>query len=685
MDERQRVIQTLLDMGCIPAGMELFPAVDEAQLQFIKRVIDDCDYYVLIIGGRYGSTGIDGVSYTEKEYEYAVERGIKVLAFIHEDPNNIPLGKSDTEPDMRTRLSAFRKRVAQDRLVKFWRYAHELPGLVALSLANAIRQHPAVGWIRGDQVSSVSAADSRLLAIDSPREVVIKGASLVHTAVLSAYGPNGDRIGVLTPYGPIGHKRGSEIARNVRSNNALENIGVDYMRRAGDQVLNDAGDFTKTALLIGYTAAFRGQEALRGGIHSREFAYGMRRATEQAVEYLRSCSKPASGNAIHELAATAALGDVHAGSLVASAMRHAGKDGMITVEASDDGKTELVKEEGIQFDHGYLSEHFVTDPKTRQCVLDDCYLFLCDARLTDFRELLGLLERVARARKPLLITAERVEGEALGTLVVNKLRGTLTCAAVRAPVSGDQSKAFLSDIAIATGGRAFLTGLDDIASARLEDLGRAERVIISADKTVIIGGRGQPDLVERRAASIRAELQATSDRAQQRILQQRLLGLVGALAVIRVSAPTPPDVHYEMYKFESALHSTRGAVEEGWVPGGGVCLYRAKTHLATLTPSSAGEQAGINVVSRALEEPLRAIVATSGCEPAASLREIDLAGDEAIGFNCLTHKVENLAKAGILDATKGVRVAVEVGLSCARSILTTGMWDLTGSVEPTSK
>jgi chaperonin GroEL len=686
IDERRRVIQTLLEMDCIPAGMELFPAADEAQLQFIKRVIDDCDYYVLIIGGRYGSTNADGVSYTEREYEYAIERGIRVLAFIHEDPDNISVGKSDIDPELRTRLAAFRRRVAQDRLVKFWKNATELPGLVALSLTAAIKQYPAVGWVRANKVASVSAADSRLLAVESPRELVIRGASLVHRAVLSAYGPNGDRIGVMTPYGPIGHKRGSAIAQNVRSSNPLENIGVDYMRRVSEQVFHEAGDFTKTALLISYTATLRGQEALQGGIPSREFVLGMQRGTAHAVEYLRSRARPVCGDDIRDIAATATTcGDQEIGCLIANAMKYAGKDGIITVETCESGKTQLSKEEGIQFDHGYLSEHFVTDPNTRRCTLDDCYLLLCDARLTDFRELLGLLERVARARKPLLVVADTVEGEALATLVVNKLRGTLPCVAVRAPASGDQRKAFLADIAVATGGKPFLTELDDIARADLKDLGRAERVIVTADKTMIIGGMGPPDLVERRAAGIRAELHTTSDRTQQGVLQQRLVGLVGALAIIRVSAPTPADVHHEMYKFESALHATRAAVEEGWVPGGGACLYHAREHLAALKTASTGEQAGVSVVSRALEEPLRTIVETSRCELAGCLREIDLAGDDGVGFNCLTGKVENLGKAGILDATKGLRVAVEVGLSCARSILTTGMWDLTRPEEPTSK
>jgi len=491
-------------------------------------------------------------------------------------------------------------------------------------------------------------------------------------AVKVTLGPRGRNVVLEKKFGgPTITKDGVTVAKEIELRDPLENMGAQMVREVASKTSDVAGDGTTTATILAQAIFREGVKAVTAGANPMAIKRGIDKAVELAVEEIKKLSKPVSGDMIAQVGRISANSDSTIGDVIAEAMKKVGKDGVITVEESKTMVTELATVEGMRFDRGYLSPYFVTDPERMECVLEDPYILIHEKKIGSMNDVLPILEQIARAGKPLLIVSEDVEGEALATLVVNKLRGTLNVCAVKAPGYGDRRKTMLEDISILTGGKAIMeeTGIR-LDSVKLEDLGRAKRITVDKDNTTIIDGAGSSKNIEGRIRQLRTQIEETTSDYDREKLQERLAKLAGGVAIIKVGAATETEMKEKKARVEDALHATRAAVEEGIVPGGGVALLRAAIALKALALDG-DEQFGVTIVRRACEEPVRQIVRNCGAEGAVVVEKIRANGNPHFGFNASTEEYEDLVKAGVIDPTKVTRTALQNAASIASLMLTT--------------
>jgi len=515
-------------------------------------------------------------------------------------------------------------------------------------------------------------AAKQIVYSESSRQAILRGVNQLADAVKVTLGPKGRNVVLEKKFGgPTITKDGVTVAKEIELKDPLENMGAQMVREVASKTSDVAGDGTTTATILAQSIFREGVKAVAAGANPMALKRGIEKAVEVVVEEIKKLSKPVSGDMIAQVAAISANGDMNIGRIIADAMKKVGKDGVITVEEAKTMHTELDTVEGMQFDRGYLSPYFITDPDRMECVLEDPYILIHEKKISNMKDLLPLLEQIARSGKPLLVIAEEVEGEALATLVVNKLRGTLNACAVKAPGFGDRRKAMLEDIAILTGGKAIMeeTGIK-LEGVRLDDLGRAKRITVDKDNTTIVDGAGSQKAIEGRIKQLRAQIEETTSDYDREKLQERLAKLAGGVAVIRVGAATETEMKEKKARVEDALHATRAAVEEGIVPGGGVALLRAATALESLKVTG-DEQIGVDIVKRACEEPLRQIVGNAGYEGAIAVERIRGNDNLNFGFNAETCVYEDLVSAGVIDPTKVARTALQNAASIAALMLTT--------------
>ncbi len=515
-------------------------------------------------------------------------------------------------------------------------------------------------------------AAKQIVYSESSRQAILRGVNQLADAVKVTLGPKGRNVVLEKKFGgPTITKDGVTVAKEIELKDPLENMGAQMVREVASKTSDIAGDGTTTATILAQAIYREGVKSVAAGANPMALKRGIEKAVEVVVEGVKKLSKPVSGDAIAQVGTISANGDSTIGNIIAEAMKKVGKDGVITVEESKTMNTELQTVDGMQFDRGYLSPYFVTDPDRMECVLEDPYILIHEKKISNMKDLLPLLEQIARSGKPLLVIAEEVEGEALATLVVNKLRGTLNACAVKAPGFGDRRKAMLEDIAILTGGKAIMeeTGIK-LEGVRLEDLGRAKRVTVDKDNTTIVDGAGSQKNIEGRIKQIRNQIEETTSDYDREKLQERLAKLAGGVAVIKVGAATETEMKEKKARVEDALHATRAAVEEGIVPGGGVALLRAAEALKNLK-AEGDEQIGIDIVRRACEEPLRQIAGNAGYEGAIVLEKVRANSDTNYGFNAQTGQFEDLVKAGVIDPTKVTRSALQHAASISALMLTT--------------
>jgi len=504
------------------------------------------------------------------------------------------------------------------------------------------------------------------------REAILKGVNTLADAVKVTLGPKGRNVIIEKSFGaPTITKDGVTVAKEIELENKFENMGAQMVKEVASRTSDVAGDGTTTATLLAQALYREGSKLVAAGNNPMEIKRGIEKAVNVVVEQLKKLSKPTKDHKeIAQVGIISANGDSTIGNIIAEAMGKVGKEGVITVEEAKGLETTLEVVEGMQFDRGYLSPYFVSDPERMEAVLEDPYILIHEKKISSMKDLLPLLEQVARAGKPLLIVAEEIEGEALATLVVNKLRGTLNACAVRAPGFGDRRKAMLEDIATLTGGRVIAEDLGiKLETVTLKDLGRAKRVTIDKDNTTIVDGAGKKTDIEARVKQIRAQIEETTSDYDREKLQERLAKLVGGVAVINVGAATETEMKEKKARVEDAMHATRAAVEEGIVPGGGVAYLRCLPALEKLEVSG-GEKFGVDIVRRALEEPLRWIVANGGWEGSIVVNKVR-EGSGAFGFNAESGQYEDLLKAGVIDPTKVTRFALQNASSVASLMLTT--------------
>jgi chaperonin GroEL len=513
---------------------------------------------------------------------------------------------------------------------------------------------------------------------EDSRAAILRGINQLADAVKITLGPKGRNVVIDKKFGsPTITKDGVTVAKEIELKDALENMGAQMVREVASKTSDVAGDGTTTATVLAQAIFREGVKTVAAGANPMALKRGIDKAVERATEEIRRLSKPVKGDAIAQVGTVSANGDTTIGNIIAEAMNKVGKDGVITVEESKTMDTSLEVVEGMQFDRGYLSPYFVTDPERMEAVLENPLILINEKKISSMKDLLPLLEQVAKMGKPMLIIAEDVEGEALATLVVNKLRGTLNIAAVKAPGFGDRRKAMLEDIAILTGGKVISEDLGiKLENVKLEDLGRAKKVTIDKDNTTIVEGSGKQSDIEGRVKTMRAQIEDTSSDYDREKLQERLAKLVGGVAVIKVGAATETEMKEKKARVEDAMHATRAAVEEGIVPGGGVALVRAARALEKYIINKEGEgdpdeQIGVNIVRRALEEPLRQIVQNAGKEGAVVVERVRNEKNENIGFNAATETFEDLVKAGVIDPAKVTRTALQNAASIAGLMLTT--------------
>jgi chaperonin GroEL len=515
-------------------------------------------------------------------------------------------------------------------------------------------------------------AAKQIVYSENSRQAILRGVNQLADAVKVTLGPKGRNVVLEKKFGgPTITKDGVTVAKEVELKDPLENMGAQMVREVASKTSDIAGDGTTTATVLAQCIYREGVKAVAAGANPMALKRGIERAVEAVVEEVKSLAKPVSGDAIAQVGTISANGDSEIGNTIAEAMKKVGKDGVITVEESKTMHTELQTVEGMQFDRGYLSPYFVSDPDRMEVVLEDPYILIHEKKISNMKDLLPVLEQIARSGKPLLVIAEEVEGEALATLVVNKLRGTLNAAAVKAPGFGDRRKAMLEDIAILTGGKAIFeeTGIK-LEGVRLEDLGRAKRVTVDKDNTTIIDGAGKQKDIEGRIKQLRNQIEETSSDYDREKLQERLAKLAGGVAVIKVGAATETEMKEKKARVEDALHATRAAVEEGIVPGGGVTLLRAASALKDLKPEG-DEKIGVDIIRRACEEPLRQITGNGGWEGAIVIEKIRAHKDAHYGFNAATGDYEDLVKAGVIDPAKVTRSALQNAASISALMLTT--------------
>jgi chaperonin GroEL len=507
---------------------------------------------------------------------------------------------------------------------------------------------------------------------ENSRQAILRGVNILADAVKITLGPKGRNAVIEKKFGaPVVTKDGVTVAKEIELQDPLENMGAQMVREVASKTSDVAGDGTTTATVLAQAIFREGVRTVAAGASPMALKRGIDKAVEVAVSEIKRLSREVKGDMIAQVGTISANTDKQVGSIIAEAMKKVGKDGVITVEESKTMETTLEVVEGMQFDRGYLSPYFVTDPERMECVLEDAYILIHEKKISSMKDLLPLLEQSAKMSKPLLIIAEEVEGEALATLVVNKLRGTLQCAAVKAPGFGDRRKAMLEDIATLTGGKAITEDLGvRLENVKLEDLGRAKKVILDKDNTTIVGGAGKPSEIEGRIRQLRAQIEdATSDYDKEK-LQERLAKLVGGVAVIKVGAATETELKEKKARVEDAMHATRAAVEEGIVSGGGTALLRCVPVLDKLKLHD-DEAIGVNIVKRALEEPLRQIAQNAGHEGAVVVGRVREAKDENFGFNAETGEFGDMVKAGVIDPAKVTRLALQNAASIVSLMLTT--------------
>ena len=508
---------------------------------------------------------------------------------------------------------------------------------------------------------------------EKSRHAILDGVNKLADAVKVTLGPKGRNVVLEKKFGsPTITKDGVTVAKEIELEDKLENIGAQMVREVASKTSDVAGDGTTTATVLAQAIVREGLKTVAAGANPMALQRGIQKATERVVEEIKNMSKPVKGDAIAQVGTISANGDRTIGELIAEAMNKVGKDGVITVEEAKTMQTELEVVEGMQFDRGYLSPYFVTNADRMEAVLEDAMILIHEKKITALRDLLPLLETVAREGKPLLIIAEDVEGEALATLVVNKLRGTLNACAVKAPGFGDRRKAMLQDLAILTRGKAISEDLGiKLENIKIEDLGRAKRVVVDKDNTTIIEGAGKPADIEGRVKQIRAQIEETTSDYDREKLQERLAKLVGGVAVIKVGAATETELKEKKARVEDAMHATRAAVEEGIVPGGGVALLRGQKALDDFKLDDDDERIGVQIVRRALEEPLRQIVNNAGHEGSIVVEKVRADKNLNFGFNAATEAYGDLVKQGVIDPTKVTRTALQNAASIASLLLTT--------------
>ncbi len=515
-------------------------------------------------------------------------------------------------------------------------------------------------------------AAKQIVYSESSRQAILRGVNQLADAVKVTLGPKGRNVVIEKKFGgPTITKDGVTVAKEIELKDPLENMGAQMVREVASKTSDVAGDGTTTATILAQAIYREGVKSVAAGANPMALKRGIERSVDAVIEEIKKFSKPISGAMIAQVGTISANGDTEIGTKISEAMEKVGKDGVITVEESKTMHTELITVDGMQFDRGYLSPYFITDPDRMEAVLEEPYILIHEKKISNMKDLLPLLEQIARSGRPLLVIAEEVEGEALATLVVNKLRGTLSVCAVKAPGFGDRRKAMLEDIAILTGGKAIMeeTGIK-LEGVRLDDLGRAKRVVVDKDNTTIVDGAGEQKAIEGRIKQIRTQIEETTSDYDREKLQERLAKLAGGVAVIKVGAATETEMKEKKARVEDALHATRAAVEEGIVPGGGVALLRASRVLEGMKGDN-DEQIGINIVKRACEEPVRQIAGNAGYEGAIVVGKILGNSDPNYGFNAQTGEYENLVEAGVIDPTKVTRSALQNASSIAGLMITT--------------
>jgi chaperonin GroEL len=517
---------------------------------------------------------------------------------------------------------------------------------------------------------------------EESRAAILRGVNQLADAVKITLGPKGRNVVLDKKYGsPTITKDGVTVAKEIELKDATENMGAQMVREVASKTSDVAGDGTTTATVLAQAIFREGVKTVAAGANPMALKRGIDKAVERATREIKKVSKPVTGDMIAQVGTISANGDHSIGELIAEAMDKVGKDGVITVEESKTMETALEVVEGMQFDRGYLSPYFITDAETMKAVLENPVILLSEKKISAMRDMLPILEQVAKLGKPILIIAEDVEGEALATLVVNRLRGTINVAAVKAPGFGDRRKAILEDIAVLTGGKVISEDLGiKLENVKLEDLGSARRVTIDKENTTIIDGGGETSDLHGRVKTLKAQIEDSTSDYDREKLQERLAKLVGGVAIIRVGAATETELNEKKARVEDAMHATRAAVEEGIVPGGGVVYIRAAKALDKFKlfeenenepAGDADEQIGVNIVKRALEEPLRQIVSNAGKEGAVIVEKVRLEKNPNIGYNAVTEKFEDLVAAGVIDPAKVTRCALQNAASIAGLMLTT--------------
>ncbi|MGE4233845.1 MAG: chaperonin GroEL [Bacteriovoracia bacterium] len=509
---------------------------------------------------------------------------------------------------------------------------------------------------------------------EQARSSILEGVNVLANAVKVTLGPKGRNVVIEKSFGaPNVTKDGVTVAKEIELSDKFENMGAQMVKEVASKTNDDAGDGTTTATVLAQAIYREGAKIVSAGHNPMEVKRGIDKAVERIVDELKKIAKPCkTEKEIAQVATISANNDETIGGIIAEAMGKVGKEGVITVEESKTAETHLDVVEGMQFDRGYLSPYFVTNPEKMEVALDSPYVLIYDKKVSNMKDLLPLLEKVVQRSKPLLIIAEEVEGEALATLVVNKLRGTLQVAAVKAPGFGDRRKEMLQDIAVLTGGKVISEDLGaKLENARLEDLGQAKKIVIDKDNTTVVDGAGKKADVEARVKVIRKQIDETTSDYDREKLQERLAKLVGGVAVINVGAATEVEMKEKKQRVEDALNATRAAVEEGIVAGGGTVLLKAAQALKNFKVDGTEQQAGVSIIKRASEEPLRMISENAGWEGSVVVDKV-LANDNSNwGFNALTEKYEDLFKAGVIDPAKVTRCALQNAASVASLMLTT--------------
>jgi len=507
---------------------------------------------------------------------------------------------------------------------------------------------------------------------EDSRQAILRGVNVLADAVKITLGPKGRNVVLDKKFGsPLITKDGVTVAKEIELKDSMENMGAQMVKEVASKTSDVAGDGTTTATVLAQSIFREGVKTVAAGANPMAVKRGIERAVAVATEKIRELAKPVKGDMIAQVATVSANNDSMIGNIIADAMKKVGKDGVITVEEAKTIETSLDVVEGMQFDRGYLSPYFVTDPDRMECVLENCFILIHEKKISAMKDLLPVLEQIAKLGRPLLIIAEEVEGEALATLVVNKLRGTLQAVAVKAPGFGDRRKAMLEDIAILTNGKAITEDLGiKLENIHAEDLGRAKKIVIDKDNTTIVEGAGKSADIQGRVKQLRTQIDETTSDYDREKLQERLAKLVGGVAIIKVGAATETEMKERKARVEDAMHATRAAVEEGIVPGGGVALVRAIVPLEKLKLEG-DEQIGVNIVKRALEEPLRTIASNAGHEGAIVIGKVRDSKDPNYGFNAATEEYTDMISAGIIDPAKVTRTALQNAASIAALMLTT--------------